>query len=884
MDAIYVSNNSFKVMGDKTIEFNAGRRVKLDCQLDGIKYATVVSSSYSSPYTTIIIDESTLTASLTTVWYGIVQTGQVGSLPNHSHDGTEGSGGTLSGTTHTHPQYVTWDFGSNTISGTGDIYCNDIYTASGTVYIGDLKLSTDGTNLLVNGNEINVEQSLLDLTDTPEVYSDGKYLVSTTSGVEWTTLTVSGVDGKDGADTTISGSYIKGVQSIKVEYATASGVYINPGVVDVNNVLYENENRVTLSGSFSADTWYYVYATTSGTDLSFTMSSGIPSLDYTKMGYYNGDDRCIGFVLTDSSGDIRKYLLDGDRYNYYDQIITTINWQTLNPDTNYDFTVYTPFGDTVVFVNLYARSDTTDNAEFYIGTPGEDNQSFWGISQGTDQSVYASTHASVICDENKQLRLTATGDYFVSRVWSVGFQMPDYIYSPGNFSQLSGGGTSDVQNFLDLKDTPTSYSGTEGNYLVSTGSGIEFTMPSFDYNLGNWILVKEITLSNTTYSGSISWDGDTYPRARIETSLSKAPTSPNNFIFRFNNDSGNNYTHAYIVQNGTSVISEATISTDNMRYALGSVSANRQLFAITDLYLKSGARRHVMTRDNIYDSADTDRITGIYDNLWSNTVDNVTVFNIELRDASTGTIKIYRWQDITEIPVAKGKQSLKVEYATASGIYINPGTIHMKDSTFGMYELNDRTEVTVSGLAVDTWYYIYTNVSGSTTTLDETNFTVSSGVPSVDYSNMGYYNGNDRCIGAVYTDSSGDIIEFYSGPGNYVCWGQNFITNINNTDVNTIGSANTVYFYHVPSFSTMLNCLFATGTYNSNSTLRYGKDTNKNIMATYFHTSGRGKREERTIICNNDQTGKVWEDISTSNTYIVYVNGFYLPDYIYTGA
>jgi hypothetical protein len=44
-----------------------------------------------------------------------------------------------------------WNYGSNSISGTGDIYCNDIYTASGTVYIGNLKLSTDGTDLLVDG-------------------------------------------------------------------------------------------------------------------------------------------------------------------------------------------------------------------------------------------------------------------------------------------------------------------------------------------------------------------------------------------------------------------------------------------------------------------------------------------------------------------------------------------------------------------------------------------------------------------------------------------------------------------------------------------------------------------------------------------------------------
>ena len=101
MDATYVHNNEFVVAGDRTSEFVADRRVKLDCGTDGIKYATVVSSSYLSPNTTVIIDESTLTNKLVSALYGIVQPGEYGSLPDHSHDGTEGSGGSLTCEEHT---------------------------------------------------------------------------------------------------------------------------------------------------------------------------------------------------------------------------------------------------------------------------------------------------------------------------------------------------------------------------------------------------------------------------------------------------------------------------------------------------------------------------------------------------------------------------------------------------------------------------------------------------------------------------------------------------------------------------------------------------------------------------------------------------------------
>ena len=178
MNATYISSSSFSVVSDKTAEFNTGRRIQADCGGDGIKYATVVSSSYSAPNTTVVIDETSLTANLTDVLYGIIQPGAEGSLPDHAHDDSEGTGGALL-------DYVLWDFGSQTISGTGDIYCNDIYTSSGTVYIGDVQLTVSGGSLLVGGDPIDVEQSLLDLTDTPVAYNYGRFLKSTAGDTVW---------------------------------------------------------------------------------------------------------------------------------------------------------------------------------------------------------------------------------------------------------------------------------------------------------------------------------------------------------------------------------------------------------------------------------------------------------------------------------------------------------------------------------------------------------------------------------------------------------------------------------------------------------------------------------------------------------------------------
>jgi hypothetical protein len=95
MIAEYIGNNQFRVEENYTVEFKIGRRIKADCGINGYKYSTVLSSSYSSPYTTVTILDDALTSNLVSVLYGIINVGEEGSLPNHTHDVSEGQGGVL---------------------------------------------------------------------------------------------------------------------------------------------------------------------------------------------------------------------------------------------------------------------------------------------------------------------------------------------------------------------------------------------------------------------------------------------------------------------------------------------------------------------------------------------------------------------------------------------------------------------------------------------------------------------------------------------------------------------------------------------------------------------------------------------------------------------
>ena len=167
MEATYISSNQFSVEGYKTEEFSAGRRLKVTDSSDGVKYLTVSSSSYSTPNTIVTTKESELSSDMVSVLYGVIAPGITGSLPDHTHDGAEGSGGSL-------------DLGAGALIELTDV---PTYYDEGKY----LRATASGTEwATVSGGSSEV-QSFLDLTDTPTTFSgaEGRYLYTTSSGIEF---------------------------------------------------------------------------------------------------------------------------------------------------------------------------------------------------------------------------------------------------------------------------------------------------------------------------------------------------------------------------------------------------------------------------------------------------------------------------------------------------------------------------------------------------------------------------------------------------------------------------------------------------------------------------------------------------------------------------
>ena len=132
MNAVYISGTSFRVTGDLTAEFVAGRKLKCNCLGDGYKYCIVESASYSSPNTTVTTSGQGLTSNLSDVVWGLTTVGATGSLTRHGHDGEAVN---LQDATVTRPYFLDWAEAVNargSISGaqTIDLELGNVVTAT----------------------------------------------------------------------------------------------------------------------------------------------------------------------------------------------------------------------------------------------------------------------------------------------------------------------------------------------------------------------------------------------------------------------------------------------------------------------------------------------------------------------------------------------------------------------------------------------------------------------------------------------------------------------------------------------------------------------------------------------------------------------------------
>jgi hypothetical protein len=884
MQVTYVATNQFNVSGDKTGEFQPGRRIKADCGVDGIKYSTVQSSSYSSPFTTVTIAESVLTATLTDVLYGIINVGEEGSFPEHIHSSSEGQGGQIDFANLTNNAFINISDTPATYSGaegtflkvmsSGIVFQQADYvteaefsTYSGTlqsqidskqpagdyvteteftVYSGTLQNQIDGKQPV--GNYINdTEFATYSGTHT----HDDRYY--TESEVDALISSVSGTGGSSSGTTNYSTLGGQGIQSIRVLYKDADEITLKPGHVHINDgssdtiytITDELDKQVT---SLSTSTWYYVYVdppesglTLAAADIEY--SSTAPTLNETKHGYYhptNPGQRCIGAFYSDASGNILNYHTDGRHYS----IRTNNNaWQT--PSTTWTaFAPSVPFGNSRVIIGVI--SDYV-NATTWL---------YWRTSSSHESNLIYVTNTSdndslveeIFVNSNKEFEF-AYGTSTTNRVYftTLGFYYPELIYTGPAVTQLSSS-------------------------LAQT-------------NFSAYELVAEYNLNNETLNETISnVQGDTYDSWFIEFNLENEYAGANRFGARFNNDTGDNYTNR-----NYGVDTDGTFeggSTDSqyflyLVYMSNSPAGYGAATGNSEFYLKSGHERKSITTFNQID------LSRVVSSNWTNTSSEVTSINLFTQQSATGYVRVYKFKriylpDTTQVPT--GTQELSVEWASTSSLTIGSGKIHINDMT---YTMPSSITKSVTGLSASTWYYVYVAPPTSNYILGSANIEYTSTAPSKNEAAKGYYHTTNttwRCIGAFYSDTSSEVREFYLSGQSRWLFRNYFLTYTDETPSNTWTDQTLV----VPLFEKQIVITNALLKYISSAATAYMRTNGSSGSGTYLgqvgassvsmHISGMFDIE----VDSNGIVETKW-DVSTANQLFIFSCGYILPDEIYTG-
>jgi hypothetical protein len=162
---------------------------------------------------------------------------------------------------------------------------------------------------------------------------------------------------------------------------------------------------------------------------------------------------------------------------------------------------------------------------------------------------------------------------------------------------------------------------------------------------------------------------------------------------------------------------------------------------------------------------------------------------------------IFEWSDLDTILISGGGSW---EISGKDKLYYTNAQITFDLGSGG----SNADSSDISAGAAD-WHYLYIDYSTLTTTqtLVAANFLNSTTEPSWDNTKCGWYNGNDRCIFALYDDgSSAGLRQFYHIGGDFVIWDNPYTTNsgsaFNSTwlDIDTINP--------VISYETLITIIF----------------------------------------------------------------------------
>jgi len=295
--ATYVDANSFMVSDDRTEDFAPWTIVEAVTSAGVISHAAVISSSYSSPNTTVNLSKNILTSALALVAPGIIGAGDGQGLPVHAHQSDEYGG------------RIPYTNRRSTFR----------YKDADEVYVGDCAY-------------------YIEKATSPG--AKDKFVAWVDSELTFVCGAAGSNAGSDALPT--SGNYY---------------IYIDFSAVQAT--LDRQLTAACLIGKTTAPTW-----------------------NPARLGWYNGDDRCIWGIPTNSSSNIFPFEQRGKRIEYFKHETTPL-WandirDSYNNTADVDFTNYAnipAFANAAIVVftskscgHIYLKSGTNYGRILYAYT------------------------------------------------------------------------------------------------------------------------------------------------------------------------------------------------------------------------------------------------------------------------------------------------------------------------------------------------------------------------------------------------------------------------------------------------------------------------------------------------------------------------------------
>ncbi len=205
-----------------------------------------------------------------------------------------------------------------------------------------------------------------------------------------------------------------------VKYKSSTEVYITAGSGRCNGTIFENGAETTLDLTSvlpAGEDFVYIYVDDSASSYptpTFIGSTTEPAWNSTSptIGWYNGDDRCIGVVWVDSLGNIQEFT-NNSMQEYY-TVDSSIGSPLVNgnPDGTYrslESTNYIPINATAVRV-YGVNKDSGANVRVAVASLENTNDRIEAYEYGSSGTIVASARGWITLKRGASRDLQWFGD------------------------------------------------------------------------------------------------------------------------------------------------------------------------------------------------------------------------------------------------------------------------------------------------------------------------------------------------------------------------------------------------------------------------------------------------------------------------------------------